>query len=47
VETFLGGEWIDVEYTEHDGSSFEDFEHGDRSMRVNSDSVESDFDIPF
>ena len=47
VETFLGGEWIDVGHTEHDGSSFEDFEHGDRSMRVNSDSVESDFDIPF
>ncbi len=48
VETFLEGEWIDVEYAEHDGEApFEDFEGGDRSIWVSSDRVESDFDIPF
>ena len=46
VETFLGSEWIDVGYTD-DGSSFEDFEHGDRSIRMSSDPVKNDFDIPF
>ena len=46
VEAFLGAEWIDAEYSTM-RSSFEDLELGDRSIRMSSDSVKSDFDIPF